>query len=226
MCELAIQVMKNAFYALVVFSGGGGENEFMLMFGAGRRDYVGVFLNAPAQFLDAPSLLHVFFQTLDDSRKTNLQQKFANGVDGGRKYDRGDDVGWRKDASGCSVGERLESSLHCKGACIVDGPFEIGNGVGAELVFDISKGTVGCRGKVSREKIGEWEAVFPSLVANWFGDESPFFEFICFDRTIEAVFDGRFFEDDAPDEHHFNLFQHDFGFQNCKFELAGKDRTG
>lgn len=220
MCQFAIQVVKNAFYALAVFRCGGAENEFVLMFWAGRRDYIGVFLDAPVYFVDTPPLLQIFLKMLDDSGKTNLYEKFADGVDGGRKDNGGRDVGWGKDAGRRSVGEGLDRALHGQGAGKLDGSFEIGIGVGAKLVIDASKRTVGCSGKMTREKVAEWETVFPSLVANRLGDENPLFDFVPLDRAIEAVFDGRFFEDNVPNKHHFKLFQHDFRFHNCEFELA------
>lgn len=224
-CEFAIQVVKNAFNVLPIFGGGGVENELVLMFGACRRDYAGVFFDAPAQFLDPPPLLHVFIKMLDDSRKTNLCDKLADGMDGCRKDDSGDDVGWGKDTGRCSVGAGLQGALHREGTGKVNGPREIGIGVGTELVLDASKGTVGCRGKMAREEVGEGETVFPGLVANGFSDENPFFEFIPFDRAIEAVFEGWLFEDDVPEKHHFKLLQHDFSFQDRKLELAGKDSS-
>lgn len=224
-CEFAIQVVQDALDVLAVLRAGRVENEFVLMFVAGRRDYVGVFLDAPTQFLDAPPLLQVFPKMLDDSRETNLYEKFADGVDSGRKDDGGDDISWGKDTGRCSVGAGLQGALHGEGAGKVDGPFQIDIGVGAELVFDASKRTVGCRGKMAREKVGKWETVFSSLVANGAGDKNPFFEFIPFDGAIEAVFDGRFFEADVPQKYHFKSFQHNLCFQDCKLELAGKDST-
>lgn len=224
-CEFAMQMVKNTFDVLAVSRGGRVESEFVLMFGAGRRDDVGVFLDAPAQFLDAPPLLHVFAKILDNSRNTNLNEELADGVDGGRKDDPGEDVGRGKEASRRSVATGWKGALHRECTGEGDCPFEIGMGLGAELVFDTSKGTVGCCRKMARKKVGKWETIFPSHVANGFGDENPFFEFIPLDRAIGAVFDRRFLEGDRPEKYHFELFQHDFGFQNRNLELAGKNRT-
>lgn len=198
---------------------------FVRMLGTSRTDDLAILLYLPVHPSDTPAPLNVLQAIVYQTSHAHLNGKFADGVDGARYDHFHIQIRRREDADGGFVAA-WECALDCQGSRDGDAVGHGADGTGLENVVYVSELTVGSRGQVAWQQIGEGEGMGAGLVVGGLGEELPGKYFGIFDLTIETVFGDGSLVCDACDEDHLEGLELDFGVGDCEEELTGKEGTG